>query len=130
MLKIAEFEQKYPTYSLAFMANNGRTETEKLVGHRMHILYASYDNKTYQNFTIPTGYYNQLIERLDDLKSDKQWVVMSLNDADFYLQKKGSSVLGFCYQTKERVAVSYHLTVVLTEGEQTAFEEQGGDWQG
>lgn len=130
MLKIAEFEQKYPTYSLAFMANNGRTETEKLVGYKMHILYASYDNKTYQNFTIPTGYYNQLIERLDDLKSDKQWVVMSLNDADFYLQKKGSSVLGFCYQTKERVAVSYPITVVLTEDEETAFQEQGGDWQG
>jgi hypothetical protein len=130
MLKIAEFEQKYPTYSLTFMANNGRTETEKLVGYRMHILYASYDKKTYQNFTIPTIYYNKLIERLDNLKSDKQWVVMSLNNADFYLQKKGTAVLGFCYQTKERVAVSYPLAVVLTEDEETAFEEQGGDWQG
>ena len=63
-------------------------------------------------------------------------IVMGVNDADFYLQRKKGSILGICKQTKERVAISLPIKAFLTEEELDELEYEnymdalGGDWQG
>ena len=134
-MPIIEFFDKYPKYNMGFTASNEKTETEKLSGLRMHLLFPVYDSKTYQCFTIPQEYYDELSKRLDTL-TDNQWLVMGVNDADFYLQRKKGSILGICKQTKERVAISEPIKVFLTEEELAELEYEnymdalGGDWEG
>ena len=136
MAKIVEFEDRYPDYKLGFLAENKKTETERLSGLRMHLLYSSLDSKTYQCFSIPEGYYDELVQRLDKLTSSSQWVVMTCNDAEFYLQKIKDSILGVCKQTLERVAIDLPIRVVITPEEEREEEYEnymdglGGDWQG
>lgn len=137
-MAIVEFKERYPDYKLGFLAENSKTKTEELVGYRMSLLFAF--DKQWQAFTIPDSYYVQLQERLDALTSPNQFVVMSLNDADLYLQRKNDTVIGFCYQTKERVAITEEIHVELPDfcyddegnllDRETILDAMHGDWKG
>ena len=136
-MAIVEFKDRYPDYKLGFLAENSKTKTEELVGYRMSLLFAF--NKQWQAFSIPDAYYAQLQERLQTLIPN-QYVVMSLNDAEFYLQKKDESIIGFCYQTKERVAIVEEIHVKLPDfcyddeghllDRETILDAMHGDWKG
>lgn len=136
-MPIVEFKDRYPDYKLGFLAENSKTKTEELVGYRMSLLFAF--NKQWQVFSIPDAYYTQLQERLQTLIPN-QYVVMSLNDAEFYLQKKDESIIGFCYQTKERVAIVEEIHVELPDfcyddeghllDRETILDAMHGDWKG
>lgn len=134
-MKIREFKDLYPKWDMSFLATNMPTATEKACGLKMHLLYNHVDKKEYQCFSIPENYYNELSKRLDRL-APKQYVVMSVNGADFYLQRQDSAILGVCKQTLERVAISMPISLVIEEDEE-AYETYenymdglGGDWQG
>ena len=132
-MPIIEFFDKYPKYNMGFMASNEKTETEKLSGLRMHLLFSTHDGRTYQCFTIPEEYYQELEKRAEALTDDR-WVVMSVNEADFYLKKIDGAILGICYQTKERVAVDKPIQVVIEPDKDEEWENYldglGGDWEG
>lgn len=108
---LVEFNERYPDYKLGFLQTNPKTETEKLVGYRMHITWTH--NKVYQTFSIPNSYYAQLLERVKNCKPGNL-VEMTLNDATLHLVKRDESIVGYCLQTKERVMIDEPLNVVLT----------------
>lgn len=101
-MKLVNFQEKYPNYNLGFLANNEETETEKLTGFRMRLLFR--DNKTYQSFSIPKEDYQELIERIHNCKPGYV-VEMTLNDATMRLFLKDNTVIGYCVETRERVAI-------------------------
>lgn len=132
MFKLVEFKERYPNYNLGFFATNPLTKTEELCGLRMHLLFKG--NHEYQCFNFPEEYYEELLKRCNDLK-ENQFCVVGVNDAEFILKKVETSILGWCKQTKERVAIDNPLKFIIGQDEYDELYENymdglGGDWEG
>lgn len=115
-MRLVDFQDRYPNYNLGFLANNEETETEKLVGRRMSLLFR--DNKTYQSFSIPRTDYQELLKRIHQCRPGYV-VEMSLNDATFHVFLKNDVVIGYCVETKERIAVNdFWITRFVIRGDE------------
>jgi hypothetical protein len=68
----------------------------------MHLLFR--DNKTYQSFSIPKEDYQEMVKRIHQCKPGYA-VEMRLNDATFHVFLRDNAVIGYCVETKERIAV-------------------------
>ena len=98
-MNLVDFQEKYPNYNKA----TDKTATEKLVGYKMSFLLDA--GKLYQSFSIPKGDYIELITHLKNCKPGYK-IEMDINDATFCVFLRGFAVLGYCTQTKERIAVN------------------------
>lgn len=110
-MSLIKFETRYPNWNMGFLADNPMTETEKLVGYRMHLLFR--ENKTYQCFGIHDEYYEELLERIKDV-TPGYVVEMQLNKAVLHLINKDNVVLGYCVQTRELVAIEKNWHYVIS----------------
>lgn len=102
-MKIIEFKEKYPNYSLGFLANNSLTDTEKAFGKSMHLLFHEKRNKTYQVFTLPDYEIEEMLKVTPKAGSGYCGAFV-VKDVHIRLINDDGLLLGYCIETEERIA--------------------------
>ena len=102
-MKIIEFKEKYPNYSLGFLANNPLTDTEKAFGKSMHLLFHEKRNKTYQVFTLSDYEIEELL-KITPKDNSGYCRTFIVNDVHVRLINDDGLLLGYCVETEERIA--------------------------
>ena len=111
-MEIKEFWDVYPNYNMGFLATNPETATEKLFGLSMHLLWMSHNSKTYQEFNIGK-YYDNIEKACADGKPHVFTMHINGNSFDVALKIKEDICYGLCIDTKERIAFSRGIKVVI-----------------
>jgi hypothetical protein len=112
-MKIVEFKEKYPNYSLGFLADNPLTDTEKAFGKSMHLLFHEKRNKTYQVFTLPDYEINEMLKVTPKAGSGYCGAFI-VKDVHIKLINDDGLLLGYCVETEERIAFNRPFTVSIT----------------
>lgn len=102
-MEIIEFKEKYPNYSFGFLADNPLTDTEKVFGMNMHLLFNEKRNKTYQVFSLLDEDINYLLDNVVKAGSGK-YSVLEVKGVTLHLINDDGLILGYCVETQERVA--------------------------
>ena len=111
-MEIKEFEDMYPHYNLGFLATNPKTATEKLFGLSMNILWMSHNKRTYQEFNIGK-HYDSIARACADGKPHVFTMHINGNSFDVALKLKKDVCYGLCLDTKERIAFSRGIGVII-----------------
>lgn len=102
-MTVIEFNEKYPNYSFGFLANNPLTDTEKVFGMNMHLLFHEKRNKTYQVFSLLDEDINYMLDNVVKTGSGK-FSVLEVKGVTLHLINDDGLIIGYCVETQERIA--------------------------
>lgn len=111
-MEIREFWDVYPNYNMGFLATNPETATEKLFGLPMHLLWMKHNEKTYQEFSLGK-HYDSVAKACADGNLHALTMYINGNSFDVILKLKEDVCYGLCLDTRERIAFSRGIGVII-----------------
>lgn len=111
IIKIIEFEDKYPNYDLSFKAQNPLTDTEKLLGRHKALTYIknAQGYHTYQEYWLGRKLMGTYVEEI--LPEEDKIAFIKLPQANCTLigVRRGDSIYAVCDETHERILLTQGL---------------------
>lgn len=113
MFKIEELHDKY-NISLGFGRERVTTETEKLMGTRMHLVHNIKSKRDYQGFWLNDKEFDTILNIIKENRANGENVSRIGNDnITFEVIERDDTIYGVCIETHERVCFERPLHIVI-----------------